>query len=103
MSYPILLTYRIPKNQATSAATQLAKFSSLVLDQGELQLLLLQVTSDVTTDAGPYLERKLTLSEKVPDFANAFGGSEDPTAWNLKTLWGTTIEKALQTSLLPVP
>lgn len=104
MSPPIvLLAYRIPKNQAATVAAQIAKFSSLVLDQGELQLLQLRVASDVVTDGGTYLERSLTLSEEVPGFANAFGASEDPTTWNLKTLWGTRIEKALQTSLLPVP
>lgn len=101
---PVLLKYKIPKNISASIAAQLTAFSfpALTLQQpGELEFLNLAITNDVTTDEGTHLERNLELTEVVPDFVNAFGPSENPAVWNLQTLWGDRIEKALSTSLVP--
>jgi hypothetical protein len=97
----INLKYRIPKMLGTTNAAQIAAYSSLVLDQGELSLLMLRITVDAVADMGTYLERNLTLTEVVPDFVNAFGASENPAIWGLESLWGERIQRALNTSLVP--
>lgn len=97
----INMKYRIPKTLGTMNLAQMTKFSSLVLDQGELQLLLLRITSDTVTDMGTFLERNLVLTEQVPAFVNAYGASENPAIWGIEDLWSERIQRALNTSLVP--
>lgn len=100
---PVTLSYRIPKNTSAPVADQLATFSSLELNQGELAFLQLEVTADATIEQPTYLERNLTLTEEVPGFVNAFGPSENPALWNIKALWANRIAAALQTQVTTVP
>ena len=97
---PVNLKYKIGKYISKPVALQLAALSSVVLDQGELALLMMTITFDAVTDMGTHLERNLTLSVLVPDFEDAFGPSENPAVWNLSTLWGQRIEKVLNTALV---
>lgn len=103
---PVILKYRIPRNLTTSIARQVTAFSSpaLVLPApGELDYLQMDITADAVVIGATYLERNITLTERVPGFVDTFGASENASQWHLETLWGERIEKALSTRLLPVP
>lgn len=121
-----VLSYSIPKNSTKSATSQMRAFGSpatplsvattfvpagpppvagsgtLVLNQGELELMHVTITTDVVTDLAPgnplgMLQRVITLTEVVPDFVNAFGPSELIATWKLETLWKERIEHVLST------
>lgn len=98
----INLKYRIPLTLGTTAEAQFATFSSLELDQGELQKLKLMVVpgSDIVTAFPTFLERNLTLTEEVPAFVDACGPS-NPATWGLQNLFGERIQRALNTTLVP--
>lgn len=98
---PVPLKYRIPKNISKTIANQIAAFSSLALDQGELEKLKLRIVEGGVTEQPTYLERNLTLTELVPDFVDTYGPLENPATWGLESLFSGRIETALNTRLLP--